>query len=177
MEVVEALVFGEGDGLEAIAEVAAGSFEAFERLFERVALRGGGGQGGDLGDAEQDVVEGFDVAVGGQGLGDGAGVGVGDGEERREGGLEVGLDGGDVAEGFLVDGGGGLPAVGVDEGEGLLEVVERGLEDDGGEWGSGRSGYGGWSLCGCGLCGEGGAGCGQHGDEEECGGESRHVCS
>jgi hypothetical protein len=94
---VEVLVLDEGGGLEAVAEIAAGLFEAGDGLVEGHALLAGGRETGDAGDAEEDVVEGLDVAIGGEGLGDGVGVRIGDGEERRQSGLEIRLDGGACA--------------------------------------------------------------------------------
>ena len=170
LEVVDLLVLRQRGGLQTVCELAATRFETCDGLLQRGALLAGRGEHGDLGDAEDDVVEGRDVAIDGQHLRYGVRVLIGDGEQRRQGGLEIGLDGGDVGLVLLAYDARDLPLLGAQRGEGLVEVVERRLEECG--WGCGFLSCRGWGTGGR-LRGESGEGR----DKKDCGEESRHGYS
>ena len=116
-------------GLHLVADRAPALLQARHGLLQRGALRGGRGEDGGLGDADHDVVERLDVAIGGQKRGDGARAGVGGAEQRGQRGVEVALDGGYIGDLFRSDGAGRLPLVRPQGGERLLEALERGAED------------------------------------------------
>jgi hypothetical protein len=80
-------------------------------------LVGGSGQSGGGVDAEENVVEGFDVTVDGESFSSRGGRGVGGSEQRGQGGLHVALDGTEVGLGFVANGGGGFPTINVDDGK------------------------------------------------------------
>lgn len=80
---VDLLVTGDGYGLQAVGEGAACVFEGEQCLLKGGILRGGSSESAGFGDTEKNVVEGFDVTVGGECVHFGVGRGVGGGEQRR----------------------------------------------------------------------------------------------
>ena len=126
-----------GGLLELVAEGAAAVVETSEGLVERGHLVGGSGEVGGCVDTEGYVVEGFNVAIDGEGFGGGGRCGVGCGQQGGQGGLHVALDGADVGLGFVADGVGGFPAIYSEGDERGAEDVQGGLQGCGG--GSARS--------------------------------------
>jgi hypothetical protein len=126
-----------GGLLELVAEGAAAVVETSEGLVERGHLVGGSGEVGGCVDTEGYVVEGFNVAIDGEGFGCGGRCGVGCGQQGGQGGLHVALDGADVGLGFVPDGVGGFPAIYSEGDERGAEDVQGGLQGCGG--GSARS--------------------------------------
>ena len=110
-----------------IAKVAPGLLQIDGGMLESGALRGGSSKDGGLGHAHQDVIERLDIAIRRQQLCHRAGVGRV--QQRRQGGVEVALDGTDVGDGLGADRARGLPLLRANDEKRLLNASQRGLKD------------------------------------------------
>lgn len=137
----------ERGGFNPAAQLAPAFFKTIQRLLEREDLLRRSGECGDLGDAQQNIIERRDIIEGRKHLHGGGGMLIGGGEQRGQSGLEVVPDGVEIGLHLLAGIVGDLPLVGGKRGNGVLDAVERRLEDGGGIRGTGmKDGLGTW-LC------------------------------